>query len=711
MATSKRAIWPGHPYPLGTHWDGAGTNFALFSANAERVELCLFDGDGQRELERIRLPEYTHEIWHCYLPDIAPGQIYGYRVHGPYDPARGHRFNHHKLLLDPYAKALHGEIVWNDALYGYTVGDSRGDLSFDLRDSARFMPKCVVIDPGTITSRSTPPQRPWHETVIYEMHVRGFTKRHPNVPDGKRGTFAGLVSPAALEHLRSLGVTAIELLPVQAFVHDKRLVELGLRNYWGYNSIGYFAPHPQYLSNAGIGEFRAMVDVMHSVGIEVILDVVYNHTAEGNRLGPTLSFRGIDNDSYYFLEDEDKRRYHDFTGTGNALELRHRHVLTMVMDSLRYWVDVMGVDGFRFDLATTLARVDETFSEQSSFLDAVAQDPLLSRVKLIAEPWDTGPHGYRLGGFPPGWAEWNDRYRDTLRRYWRGETQLLPELASRLAGSSDIFGRRGRRPWASVNFVTAHDGFTLNDLVSYSRKHNDANHERNGDGHDANYSSNFGVEGPSDDPHITAARFRQMRNLTASLLLSQGVPMLVAGDEMARTQRGNNNAYCQDNEISWLAWEGLSDAARDLVTFTQTLIALRREHIVFHRNRFFHGNAVPGTNCKDIVWLRRDGAEMEQPDWHDGDGFLAFLISGEAGDYHLTERGVTEPDDSFLVILNASDNAVRFVLPERAGLLLRHAVIDTAEQSGLPFGETRVEGSYHVQERSLVLIRYTSATE
>jgi isoamylase len=707
--SARRVVWPGRPAPLGTHWDGAGTNFALFSANAERVDLCLFDSHGERELERIRLPEYTHEIWHGYLPGVGPGQVYGYRVHGPYEPRNGHRFNHHKLLIDPYAKSLRGELVWDDALFGYVVGHDRADLSFDTRDSAPFVPKCVVVDAASVSPMSHTPDRAWHESIIYEMHVRGFTMRHPEVPAALRGTFAGLAAPPVVEYLRALGVTAIELLPVHAFASEQHLVERGLRNFWGYNSIGFFAPHPRYLSNGQVAEFRAMVDVMHAAGIEVILDVVYNHTAEGSHLGPTFSFRGIDNDSYYYLINEDKRRYHDFTGTGNALELRHRHVLTMVMDSLRYWVQVMGVDGFRFDLATTLARVDETFSEQSSFLDGIAQDPVLSRVKLIAEPWDTGPDGYRLGGFPPGWAEWNDRYRDTVRRYWRGETHLLPELASRIAGSSDIFDRRGRRPWASINFVTAHDGFTLHDLVSFRHKHNQENAENNRDGTDANFSDNFGVEGLTEDRTINAARFQRMRNLLASLLLSQGVPMLVAGDERARTQRGNNNAYCQDNPTSWVDWNDSRPAVRELHAFVRTLIRIRKDHIVFRRNRFFHGRPVPGTDCKDIVWLRQDGGELTDTDWHNGNGhFIAFLISGEAGEYHLTERGGTEPDDTFLVVLNASGNPVDYALPERPGLRAMEVVVDTAEPAGQPRGAALTR-TCHVRPHSLLLVRYVAS--
>jgi isoamylase len=695
--------------PLGTHWDGAGTNFALFSANAERVDVCLFDRAGERELERITLPEYTHEIWHGYLPDIGPGQVYGYRVYGAYDPWRGHRFNHHKLLIDPYAKKLRGEIVWNDALYGYVVGHRDADRSFDTRDSARFVPKCVVVDPQDVATAGMRPERAWHESVIYELHVRGYTRRHPAVPETLRGTFAGLATPPVVDYLKGLGITAIELLPIQAFVHDHRLVKHGLSNFWGYNPIAYFAPHPGYLAAERVDEFRAMVDVLHAAGIEVILDVVYNHTAEGNELGPTLSFRGIDNDSYYYLLDDDKRGYHDYTGCGNALDLRHRHVLTMVTDSLRYWVSIMGVDGFRFDLATTLARVDGEFSENASFLDAVAQDSMLSSVKLIAEPWDTGPHGYQLGSFPPGWAEWNDRYRDTLRRYWRGEVHVLPELASRLAGSSDIFDRRGRRPWSSINFVTAHDGFTLFDLVSYERKHNEANLEANRDGTNANYSTNFGVEGPARDHTIVSARFRRMRNLLASLFVSQGVPMLLAGDEIARTQRGNNNAYNQDNEVSWIDWEHVSDAARELQSFVRRLIGLRRNHVVFHRNRFFHGETLPGAECKDIVWLRRDGTEMQPGDWHDGNGhFFAFLISGEAGAYHLTERGITEPDDTFLVLLNASDESVSFRVPLRADLPFVEPVVDSSTPDGMPATQLS-DNSYAVEAQSVVIVRYCAA--
>jgi isoamylase len=662
LADDAIRFWPGLPYPLGATWDGSGTNFALFSAHAEKVELCLFDDAGEREIARVALPEYTHEIWHGYLPDVRPRQLYGYRVYGPYDPKAGHRFNHHKLLLDPYAKALHGTLRWDDAVFSYKVGDPKEDLSFDRRDSAPFMPKCRVIDPAFTWGRERPPQRPWHEAIIYETHVKGFTMQHPDVPAEARGTFDGLSSAPIVAYLRDLGITAIELLPVHAFVHDRHLIERGLRNYWGYNTIGFFAPHPEYLSKGWLGEFKTFVQVMHDAGIEVILDVVYNHTAEGNQMGPTLSFRGIDNRSYYYLM-EDQRFYNDFTGTGNALELRHPYVLRMVTDSLRYWVEEMRVDGFRFDLATTLARVEGPFDEHASFLDTVAQDPVLASVKLIAEPWDTGLGGYQVGHFPPGWAEWNDQYRDTLRKFWKGDEGQLPALASRISGSADIYNYRGRRPWASINFVTAHDGFTLRDLVSYNEKHNEANKEDNRDGSDNNNSWNCGAEGPTDDPEILALRRRQMRNFLTTLLLSQSVPMLVAGDEFGRTQGGNNNAYCQDSAISWIDWD-LSHESEDLLAFTRRLIRLRLDHMVFRRGRFFQGAAIPGTDVKDVTWLRADGEEMRVQDWADAHAkMLCLLLSGEAGLMHLTARGEKETDDTFLLVVNASHLDVTQELP------------------------------------------------
>lgn len=699
-------MWPGAPYSMGATWDGAGTNFALFSAHAEKVELCLFDEKGRRETARIVLPEYTHEVWHGYLPDVRAGQLYGYRVYGPYDPAAGHRFNPHKLLIDPYAKALRGTLRWHPAIFGYVIGSDDVHSSFDRRDSAPYVPKCRVVDPSFEWAGGPPPQTPWHESIVYEAHVRGFTRLHPDVPKRARGTFEGMSSPPILEYLVDLGVTAIELLPVHAFVHDGHLVEKGLRNYWGYNSIAFFAPHAEYLGSGSIDEFKTFVQRMHDAGIEVILDVVYNHTAEGNHLGPTLSWRGIDNRTYYYLMEGDERHYNDFTGTGNSLELRHPYVLRMVTDSLRYWAEEMRVDGFRFDLATTLARVGGHYYENASFLDVISQDPLLVTRKLIAEPWDTGDGGYRLGSFPPGWAEWNDRYRDTVRRFWRGDPGQLPELASRITGSSDIYNRRGRPAWSSINFVTAHDGFTLCDLVSYDHKHNEANLEENRDGSDQNWSWNCGAEGTTTDPSINALRERQMKNLLATLLLSQGVPMLLAGDEIAHSQRGNNNAYCQDNDLTWIDWTAVDGPAADQRDFTRQLVRLRREHIVFHRHRFFRGEPIPGTNVKDITWWRPDGREMSEEDWMDPEArSIAFLISGEAGQYHLDARGEGEPDDSFIVMMNASAGPVDYVLPDLPAGHRRTVVIDTAACAGGGCGGgSEAHTAYKLQGRSFVLI-------
>ncbi len=700
-------ILPGLPTPLGATWDGAGTNFALFSAHATRVELCLFDANGRKE-QRVELPEMTHEIWHGYLPDVRPGQLYGYRVYGPYEPEAGHRFNPNKLLIDPYAKALAGKLIWHDALFGYTIGHRDGDLSFDKRNSARFMPKSVVIDPAFTWGRQAPPPRPWHDTVIYEMHAKGFTMRSDVIPKEERGTIGALSRTPVVSYLRDLGVTAVELLPIHAFIHDRLFVERGLRNYWGYNSIGFFAPHPEYLGRNGISEIKTLSQVLHDSGLELILDVVYNHTAEGNHMGPTLSFRGIDNRSYYYLVAGNERYYNDFTGTGNALELRHPAVLRMVTDSLRYWVTEMRVDGFRFDLATTLARVRGHFDQHAGFLDAVAQDPVLAKSKLIAEPWDTGMGGYQVGGFPPGWAEWNDKYRDCVRKFWKGDHGQLGELASRLAGSADVYDHRGRRPWASVNFVTAHDGFTLNDLVSYNDKHNLANGEDNRDGHSDNHSWNHGVEGPTDDPEIKILRLRQMKNLLATLLLSQGVPMLVAGDEMGRTQKGNNNAYCQDNEISWIDWELLdTPSGRKLHDFTRRLLGLRQKHQVFHRQRFFLGRIIPGTRARDVTWLRPDGEEMTEADWFTHHArALGMLLSGEAGVMHVTDRGEPEPDDTFLALLNAGDAALPFALPREHWW----CVFDTtALSNGLSDPSIDVDlgriGTYQIGPRALALLR------
>jgi isoamylase len=663
--SDKLRVWPGLPYPCGATWDGKGVNFAVFSAHAERVELCLFDSVAGREHARITLPEYTDEVWHGYLPDIGPGQLYAYRCYGPYDPARGHRFNHHKLLLDPYAKAIVGELRWRDAHFGYRIGAPAADLSFSRRDSARWMPKCQVTDPAFDWGDDAPPRHQRHDTVIYEAHVRGLTMRHPGVPEALRGSFAGLAHPAVIDYLRWLGVTAIELLPVQAFLQDRHLVDRGLSNYWGYNTLAFFAPEPRYLASRHGNEFKAFVKAFHAAGIEVILDVVYNHTAEGSELGPTVSFRGIDNASYYRLVPGNPRYYMDFTGCGNSFNLHHAQVLQLVMDSLRHWVEEMHVDGFRFDLAATLAReASGQFDADGSFLDAIRQDPVLAKVKLIAEPWDVGDGGYRLGGFPPRWAEWNDRYRDTVRRFWKGDAGQVSDLATRLTGSSDIFENRGRRPWASVNFVTAHDGFMLADLVSYNDKHNEANGEDNRDGTDHNNSWNCGIEGPTDDPEIRRLRLKQRCNLVGTLLLSQGVPMLLAGDEFGWTQRGNNNAYCQDNELSWIDWRPIDGEERPLIEFVRAVIGLRREHIVFHRRRFFHARFIPGTEIQDITWLKPGGGEMTEADWADAEARrLGFLIRGEAGQHHLTAWGEPQPDNSFFVGLNASHEPVPWVVP------------------------------------------------
>jgi isoamylase len=680
MLQARRAnVLPGRPYPLGATWDGAGVNFALFSGHAEKVELCLFDPRGRREMERIVLPEYTDSVWHGYLPDARPGLLYGYRVYGPYDPANGHRFNHHKLLLDPYAALVAGTLQWSDAHFGYRIGSSRADLSFDRRDNAAGMPKCVVVDCSFTWADDKQLHARWHELVAYEMHVRGFTMRHPSVRPELRGTFAALSSPNVIEYLSHLGVNAVELLPVHHFVDDRYLIEKGLRNYWGYSPISFFAPNPRYLSRPDLGEFKTMVSRLHDAGIEVILDVVYNHTAEGNELGPTLSFRGIDNKSYYRLDAADERRYVDYTGCGNSLNLDHPHVLKMVTDSLRYWVREMHVDGFRFDLATTLARREGEFSPNSTFLASISQDPVLSRVKLIAEPWDLGYGGYRLGGFPVGWSEWNDRFRDGVRRFWRGTDGQIPDMATRLTGSSDVFDRAGRRPRASINFITAHDGFTLQDLVSYDQKHNDANGEGGRDGHDENLSWNGGAEGPTDNLDILALREKQKRNFFATLLLSQGLPMLVAGDELGHTQFGNNNAYCQDNDISWIDWSALDGTAPDNIEFVRGLIALRLKHPVFRRPRFFRGEAPQGWSLKDIAWFVPEGREMNDDDWRDGARrCFGALFSGETGDRFISLQGFPEVDDSFFLLLNAHGHDVDFTLPQAATIREWSLLIDTA---------------------------------
>jgi len=692
----------GLPYPLGATWDGLGVNFALFSANASKVELCLFDSDGRRELERIELPEYTDEVWHGYLPDARPGTIYGYRVYGPYEPDAGHRFNHNKLLLDPYGKQIIGDLKWDPALFGYTVGSPDADLSFDERDSAPFMPKCRVIESAFTWGNERRPQIPWERTIIYEAHLRGFTMKHPAVPKEIRGTCAGLMHHEAINYIKSLGVTAIELLPIHAFVDDSYLIEKGLRNYWGYNTIGFFAPQPRYLATPFVNEVKEMVSHFHDAGIEVILDVVYNHTAEGNELGPTLSFKGIDNASYYRLAPE-QRYYINDTGTGNTVNLSHSRVLQMVTDSLRYWAQEVRVDGFRFDLATILAREPHGFEEDGRFLDAVRQDPALSRVKLIAEPWDCGPGGYQVGRFSPGWAEWNDRYRDTVRAYWKGEDGKLPELASRLTASADLFNKRGRKPWASVNFVTAHDGFTLHDLVSYNDKHNEANGEDNKDGHDHNLSWNHGVEGETNDSEIRALRNRQKRNILATLLFSQGTPMLLAGDEFGRTQKGNNNAYAQDNDISWIDWEGVDEDGAELFEFTRKLIQLRQNLPILRRGRFLSGIYNEELDVKDITWLTPAGDEMTPEHWQDPHArCISILLDGRAQPTGIRKRGT---DVTLLLILNAHHDVVKCKLPAVTGGRAWSCLVDTNKPEfsfPTPFNFGK---DYAVTGRSLLLFQ------
>ena len=665
----------GRPFPLGATWDGLGVNFALFSAHATKVELCLFDEDGVTELERIELPEYTDEIWHGYLPATRPGTTYGYRVYGPYEPDAGHRFNPNKLLLDPYAKQLVGELKWGSEVFGYKLDAKDKDLSFDDRDSAALVPKCRVIDPAFTWGPDRRPRVSWEQTIIYEMHVRGFTMRHQRVPQELRGTFAGLADPNAIAYLKSLGITSAELLPIHAFVDDDYLLQKGLHNYWGYNTIGFFAPDPRYLHSPFVNEFKETVNQFHAAGIEVILDVVYNHTAEGNELGPTISFKGIDNASYYRLLPDKPRYYINDTGTGNTVNLSHPRVLQMVADSLRYWAREMGVDGFRFDLATILAREPYGFDEGGGFLDACRQDPVLSQVKLIAEPWDIGPGGYQVGRFPPGWAEWNDKFRDTVRAYWKGDEGKLPDLARRITGSGDLFNRRGRKPWASVNFITAHDGFTLQDLVSYNDKHNEANGENNRDGHSNNHSSNYGVEGPTDDPDIVALRERQMRNLLATLLLSQGTPMLLAGDEFGRTQNGNNNTYCQDNELNWLDWPAVAAGGQEQIDFVRKLIALRKAYPILHRGRFLTGEYNEELDVKDATWVSPTGAEMTQEQWQDPRAkCFGVVLNGRAQPTGIRRRG---DDATILLLLNAHHDVVDFILPNMPEGDGWHCLLDT----------------------------------
>ncbi len=704
-------VWPGKPYPLGATWDGEGVNFALFSENATAVDLCLFEqSDASKESHRVRLEERTDQVWHVYIPGLWPGQHYGYRVHGPYEPAAGHRFNPHKLLLDPYAKSIAGTVEWSDAMFGYRVGDPRADLSFDSRDNAANVPKCVVVDQAFTWGGDALLKTPWDKTVIYEAHVKGLTARHPDVPEPMRGTYAALTTPAVIDHLLHLGVTAVELLPIHHFVRDKHLADQGLTNYWGYNTIGFFAPDIRYavspVRGRHVREFKTMVKTLHSAGIEVILDVVYNHTAEGNQLGPTLCFRGIDNAAYYRLLERDKRYYVDYTGCGNTLNVTHPRTLQLIMDSLRYWVMEMHVDGFRFDLASALARELHAVDRLSAFFDILHQDPVLSQVKLIAEPWDVGEGGYQVGNFPVGWAEWNGKYRDTIRRYVKGDGGQVAELAYRLTGSSDLYSMSGRRPFASINFITAHDGFTLRDLVSYDRKHNEANGEQNRDGTDDNASWNCGAEGPTPDPVVTHLRERQQRNFLTLLFLSQGVPMLCGGDEYGRSQKGNNNAYCQDNEISWYDWQ-LDRTQRDLVEFVRRLIALRKQHPVLRRRRFFQGRHIRGSEVKDISWFRPDGKEMTDDDWNAGYArSLALRLAGDAIT-ETDEKGRAILDDTLLVLLNAHHQALGFTLPAHKRSVRWQPILDTAVATGSEKPVTSLKGGeeYALEARSIAVLR------
>ncbi|MFF5263672.1 glycogen debranching protein GlgX [Actinomadura viridis] len=696
-----REAWPGESYPLGATWDGTGTNFALFSEVAHRVELCLFDSGGREE--RLDLPEVDGFVWHGYLPGVGPGQRYGYRVHGPYDPREGHRCNPAKLLLDPYGKAVEGEVRWHESLFSHRFSDP-GALNTD--DSGPYMPKNVVINPFFDWGDDRPPRVPYHESLIYEAHVKGLTRLHPAIPEGLRGTYAALAHPVMIDHLTDLGVTAVELMPVHQFVPEHALVARGLTNYWGYNTLGYLAPHNAYSSSGQCGEqvleFKAMVRALHAAGIEVILDVVYNHTAEGDHLGPTLSFRGIDNVSYYRLRDDDKRYHLDYTGCGNSLNVRSPHALQLIMDSLRYWVLEMHVDGFRFDLASALARELHDVDRLAAFFDLVQQDPVVSQVKLIAEPWDVGEGGYQVGNFPPLWTEWNGKYRDTVRDYWRGRPATLPEFASRLTGSSDLYENSARRPFASINFVTCHDGLTLNDLVSYDTKHNRANGEDNRDGTDDNRSWNCGAEGPTDDPAVLALRARQRRNFLATLFLSQGVPMLSHGDEFGRTQHGNNNAYCQDNELAWVDWR--PGDPRDL-EFVRLLSRLRRDHPVFRRRRFFTGGDT-GAPPADIAWLTPSGERMTDHDWNVGFAkSLGVFLNGDA----ITEpdpRGRRIRDDSFLMLFNAGSDPVEFVLPGPEYGERWEFTLDTADPE--PAGDrarVKARDQVGVGGRSLTVLR------
>ncbi|HZT77366.1 MAG TPA: glycogen debranching protein GlgX [Vicinamibacterales bacterium] len=701
-------VWPGEPYPLGATWTGVGVNFALFSAHATKVELCLFDSpEATQERERIPLTEQTDQIWHAFLPDARPNQLYGYRVYGPYEPAGGHRFNPNKVVMDPYAKSVARTIRWDDSMFGYVVGHGDADLSFDERDNAAFAPIAAVVDPAFTWGEDRPPRTPWHDTVIYEMHVRGFTIQHPDIPEPLRGTYEALTTEPAIDHLRKLGVTAVELMPVHHHARDRYLEERGLTNYWGYNSYGYFAPERRFAASktpaGAVREFKRMVRALHHAGLEVILDVVYNHTAEGNHLGPTLSLKGIDNASYYRLVAENPRFYMDFTGCGNTLNMQSPQVLQLIMDSLRYWVFEMHVDGFRFDLASALARELYDVDRLGAFFDIIHQDPVLSQVKLIAEPWDLGAGGYQVGNFPVLWTEWNGRYRDTVRRFWRGDGGTVSELATRLAGSNDLYARSGRQPYASINFITAHDGFTLNDLVSYNDKHNEANLEDNRDGENNNLSWNCGAEGPTDDPAVKALRERQKRNFLATMMLSQGVPMISHGDELGRTQQGNNNAYCQDNEITWIDWN-LDDDKRALLNFTSKLVHLRHAQPVLRRRKYFQGRNIRGGDVKDLAWLAPDGHEMTDEAWNaDFVRSLGMLLNGSAIE-EADERGQLVIGDSLLVLFNAHSDKVPFTLPPLDASQQWRRVFDTAETASAD-RIYKPGGRYPLEGRSVALFR------
>jgi glycogen operon protein len=703
----KMKILPGKPYPLGATWDGAGVNFAIFSEHATKVELCLFDSsDSPKEIQRIPLPEYNNLNWHGYFPDIEPGQLYGYRVYGPYDPAHGQRFNPNKVVLDPYAKAIGRDVIWDDSLFGYKIGDAAADLSLDERDSAAFCPLAAVVDTAFTWGDDAPPRIPWHKTAIYEAHVKGLTINHPGVPEDRRGTYGGVGAEPVIQHLVDLGVTAIELMPVHYHLNDRNLMEKGLTNYWGYNTLGFFAPHVAYASKQSarrsVQEFKMMVRALHAAGIEVILDVVYNHTAEGNECGPTLSMRGVDNLSYY-RPAPDPRYYMDFTGCGNTLNVRNPRVLQLIMDSLRYWVTEMHVDGFRFDLASALARELHEVDRLGAFFDIIQQDPIISQTKLIAEPWDVGPGGYQVGNFPVLWTEWNGKYRDVVRRFWKGEGGLASEFATRVAGSSDLYQRDGRKPYASVNFITAHDGFTLEDLVSYDQKHNEANGEENKDGANDNNSWNCGVEGPTDDPNILALRDRQKRNLFATMFFSQGVPMILGGDALSHTQKGNNNTYCQDNELTWLDWN-LNERKKKFLAFCQRCAKIWAEQPVLQRRKFFSGRSIRGANVKDITFFEPSGSEMSDEAWNAG--FVQCMGTRLAGDLidEVDQYGDPIKGDTLLLLLNAHWEKIDFALPATSGDEVWEALIDTFDGDA-PLRTCRPSEKYPLMGRSLCLLR------